>query len=200
MLDAAAKVDIWEAVRDGAAQKDVAIDFGVSQATVSRICSKFRLAEDRRDEELTNEKIVAGDREHGQLWMVEKSGIYFGTCRTRNGKLKKKRFKADGSIPAQKQWEDWKAYILRRDDGEGEDAEPEPFAKKPEQPETADVLPVEGGARVAYVISSHGMDAKPYGLYEDVAAAMEEQERLNAVLGFAGFAPQFEVYEVEWRG
>lgn len=209
MLSAAAQVDIWEAVKGGARQADVASDFGISAGRVSQICKKFRLAEERGEARMAGEKIVAGDKKNGQLCSCKDNPkVYIGSCRTKDGKLKRKRFYSDGIGSAEKQWEEWKAGVR---DKELEDDGPEPFAKEPEPVEQTEegvtfTEPVESEEffavdvpDVAYLLMSVLPTVKPYGLFKTEDEVLAKLEEMGRVIDFLESGVELEVFEVGWE-
>ena len=120
------ELDIWEQIKLGIPQKQIAIDAGVAQSTVSKIKHKYMLAERGEAERMQKEKVVAGDKKNGQLVKItDQQDTYRGTCRRRNGKFDSKRFHASSQSLAEKMWGAW-CEGLRKEDA----PEPEPFSRE----------------------------------------------------------------------
>lgn len=66
---------------------------------------------------------------------------------------------------------------------------PEPVATKQPTPR----------AGTAFLVMFTGQSPRPYGIYEDMERAIEECDRMNAALEFAGIGKLYECAEVEWR-
>lgn len=227
-LSAAAKVDIAEKVlHEGVDPKVVAEDLGITEMTVRRVVRKFRLAE-QHDEERTQsvdkQMVIAGNKHDGQLIKRrDQRDTYEGTCRLRNGRFERKRFHASGDIHAKRLWEDWCEEVRKNDAIGGYDDDP--FAKPTQQPEPVaeveaeepqaeeaiedDPQPEVEGLRevahanvtgdVVYLVILMGESPRPYGVYADFERAIEECDRMNAALEFAGVGKLYECAEVTWR-
>lgn len=227
-LSAAAKVDIAEKVlHEGVDPKVVAEDLRITETTVRRVVRKFRLAE-QHDEERTQpvdkQMVIDGNKHDGQLIKRrDQRDTYEGTCRLRNGRFERKRFHASGDIHAKRLWEDW-CEEVRKNDAIGA-YEDDPFAKPAQQPEPVAEVETEGpqaeeaieddpqpeveGLRevehanvtgdVVYLVILMGESPRPYGVYADFERAIEECDRMNAALEFAGVGKLYECSEVTWR-
>lgn len=232
-LDASAKCDIYDAYLSGVPQVQIAEDFGVSAATVSRIIKGFKLSDAHEEERMDKQKVIDGNRQDGQLWhSADARDLYEGTCRQSNGKFARKRFHASGDIIAKNLWRSWCERVR------AEDAEPEPFAKatvpdkepevkttvveepvdvtpapapeidvvRREEPVTSDIVVPDKASvehpesETSYIVILTKNGCKPYGIYRSMERAMEDCDRMNDALSFAGFESAYDVFEVEWRG
>ena len=216
-------------LHEGVDPKVVAEDLGITEMTVRRVVRKFRLAEqhdEERTQSVDKQMVIAGNKHDGQLIKRrDQRDTYEGTCRLRNGRFERKRFHASGDIHAKRLWEDWCEEVRKNDAIGGYDDDP--FAKPTQQPEPVaeveaeveepqaeeaiedDPQPEVEGLRevahanvtgeVVYLVILMGESPRPYGVYADFERAIEECDRMNAALEFAGVGKLYECAEVTWR-
>lgn len=200
------KENIVDAVEAGASQKAVAERFGVAQSTVSRL---MRLARDRR-------RAVVSD-ELGDLVFDEPTNSYIGTVILPDGTKAGERFPNSKHaherdvVAKYKAWRNTRldehqflAMVERRDPATpSPDRREEELAPVDVTPVDVTLVPVpETDVRRrpdrVYVVMCKG--TRPYGAYVSMDAALEDADRLNEALTFAGMEPAYEAFECDWRG
>lgn len=140
------EMDVLDALRQGATQKRVSLDLGISQSTVSKIKRKYELMERHEEERRMNEKVLAGDKENGRLVCIG-ADTYEGTCRRANGKMAKKVFRCASLKLANSQWERW-CEGIRAEDSKAEVVAPVQKDAGPRDEGPAEQVAVEAGPKV----------------------------------------------------
>ena len=192
----------------GMSQAEVARRFGVSQTTVSYV---------KRKAGDGVEKTFAGDKEHGTL-RKDSSGVFVGTCRMGNGKMKSRRFRGMTLSDATAKWNEWCAW-LRAEEESGlrnadvveaaesvvreyeaqtpaviEASEP---ASAPQEP-VMDVMGLPPEPQPLYVLVLGS--PKVAGYFTDMEQALRIESVMNQALEFAGVDGRYQIVEVaQWE-
>lgn len=219
-LDHEQELELFEMVRKGFSNKDIAKKFGISADTVSVYYR--RTLRERSKEREPKERLVA-HRKFGQTLTFSVDGGYVGHT-TVNDVEDTCSISAQSDIEAIGKFDKWldkmdaeqqflnnimrasnevpEIEVKRKQDDEQEqqiyDQQHEIDAQVEEHLGTIGV-PLADTSEPAYLIWAKRPEPRCYGLYLTMDDALRELDKLNSVATFLGSKGAFEVEEVEWK-
>lgn len=223
------ELELFEMVRKGFSNKDIAKKFGIAQDTVGAYYRRTLRERGReQDRGASRERLVA-HRKLGQQLTFSVDEGYVG--KTMIGGVEETcTFKAGDDMEAISKFDKWCADMRAEQEfmgmverkGEPQlieeavtvstDNEPVSMSARDQEsplpvvPVTAGIIsatpsgiPLADTSEPAYLIWAKRPEPKCYGLFLTMDAALAEVDRLNEVAKFLGSDGAFEVEEVEWK-
>lgn len=171
--------DIYGQLELGYTQKELAIIYGVSQASISYAKRKVERELAREEERMAQkEVVVAGDKENGRLVLTSTDGKqYDGYRRKPNGKMEKKRFtgRKEEAIADWERWKDEKEPDWVTGERAVEVCEEKPAEKPVEEPEEF------VASEKVWLVTFTGVGGKTW-LFYDADKALMVADSLNSAI------------------
>ena len=170
--------EIYEQLQLGYTQAELASEYGVAQATISRAKRRFERELRREEERMAQaEVVVAGDKENGRLVLTSTDGKRFDGYRKRKGKMEKKRFEGSKSQCI----EDWQRWRDEEEPDWVSGGRAEVVQSAPEAQEEPEVVQEVVQEDKIYCVYFTGQGGK-FWLFRDMTTACSVADSLNSAL------------------